>query len=151
MFKLYKNGSIHENYFWNQNLREIYLYIPVEKSVNSKQVTINLTSSNIIVLINDIIKIEGIFPEMIKLNDSTQSIEEENKEKVIVVYIAKKNCREYWNCMFKGETTIDTTKLEAEKGKLEDLDNDSRKTIEKLMFDSRQKQLQDKFLNKQIH
>ena len=52
--------------------------------------------------------------------------------------------------MFKGETTIDTTKLEAEKGKLEDLDNDSRKTIEKLMFDSRQKQLQDKFLNKQI-
>ena len=48
---------------------------------------------------------------------------------------------EWWTCVAEGEPAIDLALVEPENSKLSDLDGDTRNTVEKMMFDQRQKAL----------
>lgn len=57
------------------------------------------------------------------------------------ITLQKVDAMQWWKAVVLGEPEIDTQKVEPEASKLSDLDPDMRATVEKMMFDQRQKAL----------
>jgi len=85
----------------------------------------------------------GTFSREIDLDNSTWTIEENSKtkEKSLVLELRKANRMEWWSHVLEGDPKIDTKKVVPENSRLEDLDPDTRQTVEKMMLEQRQKQM----------
>jgi hypothetical protein len=70
------------------------------------------------------------------LDDSHWTLEDNRQ---VVFTVLKFNQMEWWKCVVEGEPEIDTTKVSPENSKLGDLDGETRQTVEKMMYDQRQK------------
>lgn len=69
-------------------------------------------------------------------------MEDSKNGKVVHLAIQKwKTDWKWWDCAIKGDPKIDTQKIEPEPSNLSDLDGELRQTVEKMMFDQRQKQM----------
>ena len=63
------------------------------------------------------------------------------EKRCVVVTLTKANAMAWWPHVLKADPEIDTRKVEPENSKLGDLDGDTRQTVEKMMYDQRQKAL----------
>lgn len=138
------NGSQTDTYYWTQTLEEVSVYIPIDKACNKKNMKIDLGISHCRVANADGSKvyIDDDWCDKIHVDDSSWVIVDEQKEKVLQLTLLKwKNTQNWWDCLVKNEPKIDTQKVNPDPSKLSDLDGESRSTVEKMMFDMRQKQM----------
>ena len=80
--------------------------------------------------------IDGKLHDKIKTDDCTWTLVD---NKVVHVYLEKLDNMKWWSCVVTGGKEIDTKLIVPENSKLSDLDGDMRQTVEKMMFDQRQK------------
>ncbi|CAA7050197.1 unnamed protein product [Microthlaspi erraticum] len=133
------NGLDFEKYSWTQNLQEVTVTIPVPEGTKSRSVTCEIKKNRIKVgLKGQEPIIDGEFFHTVKPDDCFWNIED---QKVISVLLTKLDQMEWWKYCVKGEPEIDTQKVEPESSKLADLDPETRSSVEKMMFDQRQKQM----------
>lgn len=68
-------------------------------------------------------------------------IMDENKDlgKFVHITFEKLERMSWWDCCFKGDPIINTTKINPEPTSLSDCDPSMRPQLEKVMFDTRQK------------
>lgn len=81
--------------------------------------------------------INGDFHKRIIVEDSFWTFEDGE----VVLSLQKENKMEWWKCVIVGDPEINTQKVQPENSKLSDLDGETRQTVEKMMFDQRQKAL----------
>lgn len=63
------------------------------------------------------------------------SLESDGENRILQLTITKFEGQCWWECVIKGDTVIDTQKVEPENSKLSDLDGETRAAVEKMMFD----------------
>ncbi|XP_044473295.1 protein BOBBER 1-like [Mangifera indica] len=133
------NGLDLDNYSWTQTLQELSIIIPVPNGTKSRSVVCDIKKNHLKVgLKGQPPIIDGELSQNIKPDDCYWSIEDQNS---ISILLTKQNQMEWWKSLLKGDPEIDTQKVEPENSKLSDLDPETRQTVEKMMFDQRQKSM----------
>eukprot|EP01027_Heterolobosea_sp_BB2_P012521 GEZU01018140.1.p1 GENE.GEZU01018140.1~~GEZU01018140.1.p1 ORF type:complete len:178 (-),score=60.68 GEZU01018140.1:356-889(-) len=133
------NGSVTDKYKWTQTLTDVTAYINVPEGTRAKFLEVTIKADHIKAgLKGQPPIIDAPLHKKVKHDDSFWQLED---GKTLIVYLAKQNGMEWWSRLIVGEPEIDTTKIEPENSKLSDLDPETRKTVEKMMFDQRQKQM----------
>ncbi|XP_008809569.2 protein BOBBER 1-like [Phoenix dactylifera] len=131
------NGLDLDKYSWTQTLQEVTVNIPVPQGTKSRFVMCEIKKNHLkFGLKGQPPIIDGDLYQSVKAEDCFWSIED---GKSISILLTKQNQMEWWKCLVKGDPEIDTQKVEPENSKLSDLDPETRQTVEKMMFDQRQK------------
>ena len=110
------------------------------RRVHAAQVEISKTKIKVQVKGSEAL-IEGEFHAAVKVDDCTWSLGDEEGERLVQITLQKVNQMEWWKCVVEGDPEIDTQKVQPENSKLGDLDGETRQTVEKMMFDQRQKSM----------
>jgi hypothetical protein len=122
-------------YKWKQTLSDVEITIKTE--AKSKEIKVEIKRDSLFVSIQNKEIIKGELSYLVKEEDSTWTVD--NKE--LTIQLEKFNKQEWWKNVIKGDYEIDTTLIEPENSKLQDLDGETRGMVEKMMFDQRQKQM----------
>ncbi|KAK9145485.1 hypothetical protein Sjap_005388 [Stephania japonica] len=133
------NGLDLEKYSWTQTLQEVTVSIPVPEGTKSRFIACEIKKNHLKVgLKGQPPIIDGELFQSVKVDDCFWSLED---QKFISVLLTKQNQMDWWKCLVKGDPEVDTQKVEPENSKLSDLDPETRQTVEKMMFDQRQKSM----------
>jgi hypothetical protein len=137
------NGGTTDKYSWTQTLKDVSVSFTVPVGIRGKHLDVQITKSKLRVgLKGKPTIVNGDLHKRVKLDGCTWTIEDdENDGRKVVVYLEKENQMEWWKCVIDGDAEIDTTKVVPENSQLADLDGDTRQTVEKMMYDQRQKQM----------
>lgn len=133
------NGLDLEKYSWTQSLQEVNINIPVPAGTKARFVVCEIKKNHLKVGIKGQPPIiEGELFQSVKPDDCYWSVEDQS---MISILLTKHDQMEWWKSLVKGDPQIDTQKVEPESSKLADLDPETRQTVEKMMFDQRQKNM----------
>lgn len=133
------NGMDLEKYSWTQTLQELNVNVPVPNGTKSRFVTCEIKKNHLKVGIKGQPPIiDGELYKSIKPDECYWSIEDQS---TLSILLTKHDQMDWWKCLVKGDPEINTQKVEPESSKLGDLDPETRQTVEKMMFDQRQKSM----------
>lgn len=127
-------------YKWEQTLEDVLVTIKVEKGTPAKSVNCQIKKDHLIVGIKGKTPIiDGDLSEPVHASDSAWTIQDIDDGREIQVQLIKKTGMHWWKNVIVGDPEIDTSKIQPEQSNLSDLDPETRQTVEKMMFDQRQK------------
>jgi hypothetical protein len=133
------NGMDLEKYSWTQTLQELNVNVPVPHGTKSRSLTCEIKKNHLTVgLKGQPPIIDGELYKSIKPDECYWSIEDQS---MVSILLTKHDQMDWWKCLVKGDPEINTQKVEPENSKLGDLDPETRSTVEKMMFDQRQKSM----------
>eukprot|EP00184_Porphyridium_aerugineum_P002267 CAMPEP_0184697404 /NCGR_PEP_ID=MMETSP0313-20130426/4381_1 /TAXON_ID=2792 /ORGANISM="Porphyridium aerugineum, Strain SAG 1380-2" /LENGTH=197 /DNA_ID=CAMNT_0027156191 /DNA_START=35 /DNA_END=624 /DNA_ORIENTATION=+ len=143
------NGGTTDKYVWTQTLVEVNIVIPFDSAkfsnLTKKDIKVVFGKSSLDVSIRQERYIHGDFFNAIKPDDCfwqlDTSVDSQTKQtkQSLTLYLEKLKKDEWWSCVLKGDAEIDATKAEPETSKLQDLDDETRSMVEKMMLEQRTK------------
>eukprot|EP00667_Euglena_gracilis_P014847 EG_transcript_15405 len=133
------NGGDGPGYVWTQTLQDLEIRIPIGLKVKSRDLDVSVQATKLKVGLKRADPIvDGELFAKIKVEDVFWTVEDSD---TVVVHLTKCNQMEWWKSVIKGHTEINLQKVQPENSKLEDLDGETRQTVEKMMYDQRQKSM----------
>jgi len=129
---------------WTQQLADLELKIPMAPGTKAKQLVVDIRKSSIKVGLKGAAPVlEGEMHKKVIVDDCFWTLEDkagsETGEKEIVIALQKEDKQMWWKNVITGDPEINTQKVQPENSKLGDLDGETRMTVEKMMYDQRQK------------
>lgn len=131
-------GVVPGKYVWTQTLAEVNLTMPLPDNTRGKDLKVTISKARLKILLHNEIKVDAKMSKSVIADDSFWTLEDGNK---LCINLQKLNQMEWWECVCEGDPKIDTKKVQPENSQLGDLDGETRQTVEKMMFDQRQKSL----------
>jgi hypothetical protein len=131
-------GTVEGKYVWTQTLSELNVVIPLPENTRGRDLNVVMKKNHLKAALKGSSEsiVDSALSNAIICDDSFWTVEDGNR---LVVSLQKLNQMEWWPCVCKGDPEIDVKKVQPENSKLDDLDGETRQTVEKMMFDQRQK------------
>eukprot|EP00928_Gymnodinium_smaydae_P063821 TRINITY_DN47300_c0_g1_i1.p1 TRINITY_DN47300_c0_g1~~TRINITY_DN47300_c0_g1_i1.p1 ORF type:complete len:354 (+),score=134.06 TRINITY_DN47300_c0_g1_i1:77-1063(+) len=131
------NGGSTDKYTWTQTLSALEVFIPVPPGVKAKQIVCDIGTETLKLGIKgEPLILNGKLHAKVKPDDCMWTLVD---NKIVQITFEKFDNMKWWTCVMEGDATIDTKKIVPENSKLSDLDGETRMTVEKMMYDQRQK------------
>jgi hypothetical protein len=132
------NGGTTDKYVWTQTLGDLIVNIGLPAGTKAKQLDVVIRNGSLKAGIKGQPPIvDGELHKRVVVEDSFWTVE----DGVLVITLQKDNKMEWWKTVMVGDVEIDTKKVRPENSKLDELDADTRQTVEKMMYDQKQKAL----------
>jgi len=133
------NGGKTDKYMWTQTLGALEVYVDVPPGVKAKQIVCDIGGETLKVGVKGSpLILEGKMHSKVKPDDCMWTLLD---NKCVQITLEKFDNMKWWSCVMQGDAGIDTKKIVPENSKLSDLDGETRMTVEKMMYDQRQKAL----------
>lgn len=132
-------GTVDGKYTWTQTLEELTVIVPLPDNTKGRDLNVTIGKSNLKVGLKSTAGTWIVNAPLVKTvicDDSFWTVEDGNR---LVMNLQKSNQMEWWEGVCVGDPTIDVKTISPESSNLSDLDGETRKTVEKMMFDQRQK------------
>ena len=134
------NGGEAEKYVWTQTLDDLEMRVAVPPGTKSKEVECAFAKNRFSFKLKTASgepRIEGDFYAAITPDECYWTLED---NAYVSCFLQKaKTGAEWWPHVLVDDPKIDTKKVEPENSRLDDLDGETRSTVEKMMYDQRQK------------
>mmetsp|Transcript_12599 Transcript_12599/g.22709 ORF Transcript_12599/g.22709 Transcript_12599/m.22709 type:complete len:183 (-) Transcript_12599:148-696(-) len=134
------NGGVTEKYSWTQTLSEVNVVIGLRDdlgTIRKADVKIDIKRKALSVKVKGEDYVVGEFYRDVRNDDSFWQLD--SNDRTVTLFLEKVKNDEWWSCVVLGDDEIDTSKVEPENSKLDDLDGESRAMVEKMMLEQRQK------------
>ncbi|WPG98085.1 Hypothetical protein R9X50_00087100 [Acrodontium crateriforme] len=129
-------------YKWTQTISDVDITVPIPGNLKGKDLDVKLSKNAIKAGIKGQEPfIDGPLPHAILVDDSTWTLETIPAGKELSIHLDKSNKMEWWEHVVTSAPKIDTSKITPQNSKLSDLDGETRKMVEKMMYDQRQKEM----------
>ncbi len=136
------NGAtIDGKYTWTQTLSELNVIIDVPENTRGRDLHVEIKKQKLKAALKSNLSkpiVDAPLSHSIICDDSFWTVEDGNR---LVINLQKLNQMEWWDAVCIGDEKIDVKQVQPENSSLNDLDGDTRQTVEKMMFDQRQKSL----------
>lgn len=136
------NGArVPGRYVWTQTLSEVNATTVLPPNTRAKHLKVDISKTKLSIKIatTGTVVVSSKLTKPVVVDDSFWTVEDGDK---LVVTLQKINTMEWWDSVCEDdEVKIDVKKVEPENSSLGDLDGETRQTVEKMMFDQRQKAL----------
>lgn len=134
-------GTVEGKYVWTQTLAEVNLVVPLPDNTRGRDLNVIMAKQHLKVGLKAKAGewiLNAPLTKVIICDDSFWTVEDGNR---LVMNLQKLNQMEWWEGVCQGDPTINVRKIQPENSSLNDLDGETRKTVEKMMYDNRQKAL----------
>ena len=131
------NGADLAAYSWTQTLAEVVVAIPLPAGTRASACDVSFMRTHLRAGLKEADPIlSGQLDASVLPDECTWSVQD---GRTLEVTLTKADTMKWWARVIEGEPSIDVTKVEPENSKLGDLDAETRATVEKMMWDQRQK------------
>lgn len=130
------NGGTTEWYVWTQTLSGVEVSASVPGGTKSRDIKVDISTNRMNIYLKGQALFGGELHDGVKSEDCFWTLVD---GKTLQITLEKRNAIQWWPCVIKGHPEIDVKKIVPENSKLSDLDPETRSTVEKMMFDQRQK------------
>ncbi|GKZ00069.1 hypothetical protein MPSEU_000960300 [Mayamaea pseudoterrestris] len=134
-------GTVEGKYVWTQTLSEVTVTVPVPDGTRGKDLNVVIAKKHLKVGLRtqpDSFIVNEPLTKPIIIDDSFWTVEDGNR---LVINLQKVNQMEWWDSVCESDPKINVRAVQPENSSLSDLDGETRKTVEKMMYDQRQKAL----------
>lgn len=133
------NGGTTDKYTWTQTLSTLEVFVHVPPGVKAKEIVCDIGGDTLKLGVKGApLILNGKMHSKVKPDDCMWTLID---NKTVQITLEKFDNMKWWNCLMEGDPGIDTKKIVPENSKLSDLDGETRMTVEKMMYDQRQKSL----------
>lgn len=130
------NGGTTDRYRWTQTLKELTMDVWLPAKTTAKQLEVVIAPKTLRVAIKGGSTIlEGELEDGVLPAECYWTVE----DGALVLTLAKSGDMTWWKTVMRGDPEIDLQKIDPETSNLNDLNPDLRQTVEKMMYDQKQK------------